>query len=62
MAAKDEKQVVKFTRDYEVQDEKAGTDQATRYKKGQRVSLPLASAEHFLNRSVAEIVRRPAKR
>lgn len=47
---------IKFTSDYEVNDERAGTDDAERYAKGQRKSLPLSSCRHFVRRGVAEWV------
>ncbi len=52
---------VKFTQDYEVQDEKAGTAEATRFKKDQRKKLPLASAKHFIDRGKA-VKYKPANR
>lgn len=52
---------VKFTQDYEVQDEKVGTDEATRFKKAQRIKLPLASAKHFIDRGKA-VAFKPANR
>ena len=39
---------IKFVEDYEVQDEKAGTDEATKYKKGKVVSMNEAAAAHFV--------------
>lgn len=51
---------VKFLSDYEVQDEAAGTADAEKYKSGQRKSMSLASALHFVNRGVAEML--PAKK
>lgn len=45
--------IIKFTRDYEVQDEKAGTEDATFFKKGLRKKFPLKSAEHFISRGAA---------
>lgn len=50
----DETIALKFTEDYEVQNEHRGTDKATAYKKGQKVSFSPASAMHFLSRGVAE--------
>lgn len=48
---------IRFTQDYEVQDEHAGTEKATRFKKGQRKAVAEATARHFLDRGVAEMVR-----
>jgi len=56
-----DKVVVKFTRDYTVQDEKAGTAEETRFRKGQRVSLPRASATHFIDRGAAVLARQTDK-
>ena len=50
----DQKISVVFLRDHEVQDEHRGTDKATRYKKGAKKSLPVASAMHFVMRGIAE--------
>lgn len=55
--AAEAKAIIKFTRDYEVQDERAGTDDAERYRKGQRKSFALSSAEHFVSRGAAVYVR-----
>ena len=54
---KQAKPVIKFTVDYEVQDERAGTDEAERYQKGQRRSMAAASAEHFVSRGLAVYVK-----
>lgn len=51
------KAIIKFTCDYEVQDERAGTKDAERYEKGQRKSLVLSSARHFVNRGAATYVK-----
>lgn len=56
--AQTKKQIIKFTRDYEVQDENAGTDKAEIYKKGLRKAFEPASAEHFVSRGVAEYVKK----
>lgn len=50
--------IIKFTENYEVQDEHAGTSDATKYKKGQRKSFPDASAHHFISRGVAHLVKK----
>lgn len=47
------KQTVKFVRDYEVQDERAGTPDAEKYRKGQRAALSASSAKHFVARAAA---------
>lgn len=47
---------VKFVRDYEVADERAGTGQAERYAKGKTYKLAEPSALHFVSRGAAEIV------
>jgi hypothetical protein len=51
---------IRFTADYAVRDH---VDPAlrTRYAKGQTVEVGEASAQHFVNRNVAEFVERPAK-
>lgn len=49
--------VVEFTRDYEVQDERAGTEDAESYKKGKRKSMPVSSAQHFVSRGAAVYVK-----
>lgn len=56
-----DKMVVKFTRDYLVQDENVGTSEETRFRKGQRVSLPRASARHFIDRGAAVLARKTSK-
>lgn len=48
-----EKIIIKFTKDYTVQDERVGTDEEERYLAGQRRAMTMASAEHFINRGVA---------
>lgn len=50
------KVVVKFTRDYVVQDERAGTPEQESYKKDDRKALLPASAEHFVSRGLAVYV------
>ena len=47
---------IRFTRDHLIKDEHRGTDKETRYKKGHVMTVSEASATHFLNRRVAEIV------
>ena len=47
---------IEFLCDYEVQDEHAGTNQATRFKAGAKRVMPFASAMHYVNRSVAKLV------
>lgn len=56
-AKKPAKPVVEFTTDYEVQDERAGTEEAERYKAGQRQAMEAASAEHFVSRGAAVYVK-----
>lgn len=46
--------LIKFTRNYEVRDHRAGTSEAERYKPGQKERLPERSAAHFVARGVAE--------
>ena len=53
---KEEKLKIEFLCDYEVQDEHAGTNQATRFKAGAKRVMPFASAMHYVNRSVAKLV------
>lgn len=53
---------VQFTRDYEVQDERAGTAEAERYKRDQKVTLPMASAQHFMSRGAAVLLPKTGKR
>jgi hypothetical protein len=48
---------VKFTEAYTVKDAEART-----YEKGEVCEMPMASAQHFVNRRVAVIVTRAAKR
>lgn len=50
------KRKVKFLRDYEVQDERAGTAEAEVYKRGKQVALGARSALHFVTRGIAEFV------
>lgn len=52
------KKIIKFTRDYVVQDERVGTDDEEAYKKGQRKSFEEGSAEHFVSRGVAEYMNK----
>lgn len=52
-----EKQKVTFVRDYEIQDEHAGTDKATWFREGETKTLTAASAEHFFNRGAAVMAR-----
>ena len=52
------KMIIKFTANYTVDDERAGTDQEESYQKGQRKSFEAASAEHFVSRGVAEYVKK----
>lgn len=59
MAAKEKKHIIKFTRDYTVQDERVGTAEEETYKKGMRKAFPLASAKHFVSRGAAEYVNKP---
>lgn len=47
---------VKFLRDYEVADERAGTAQADRYAKGKTYKLAEPSALHFVSRGAAELI------
>lgn len=49
-----QKKSVVFTQNYTVKDEHEGTAKETRFKSGQRKSLPEASALHFVSRGVAE--------
>ena len=60
MAASGRK-IVKFLRDYVVDDERRGTEEEERYAKGQRKSFPEASAEHFVSRGAAVYVTKAAK-
>lgn len=39
---------IQFVEDYEIQDEHRGTDKATRYKKGKRLTCSEDSARHFV--------------
>jgi hypothetical protein len=45
---------IKFTRDYEVKDHRAGTARAEAYKAGAGKTLPERSAAHFVARGVAD--------
>lgn len=56
MAAKTEKVIVKFVRDYVVDDARKGTQEEEAYSKGQRKSLPETSARHFVDRGIAVYV------
>ena len=47
---------IRFTREHLIKDEHRGTDKETRYHVGDVISVNQASADHFLNRRVAEIV------
>lgn len=50
---------IRFLQDRVVQDGLQGTPHETRYAAGQEIDLPAASAEHWLNRLVAERVIQP---
>ena len=47
---------IRFTKEHLIKDEHRGTDKETRYHVGDVISVSRASADHFLNRRVAEIV------
>ena len=47
---------IKFLQSYTVKDEAATT-----YAEGEEVTLVSSSANHFINRGVAEVVEKPAK-
>jgi len=47
---------IRFLRDYEVQDENAGTPDAEAYKAGKKTVVSPASASHFISRGAAEMV------
>jgi len=47
---------VVFLRNHEVQDELRGTERATKFTAGEKKILPQASADHFVARSIAELV------
>lgn len=49
-----------FLQDRVVQDELAGTEDETRFKKGEFYELEPASAEHWISRGVAEVAKAAA--
>ena len=50
---KEAKNTIKFTEDYEVQDEKRGTKDATFYKAGKKLKCTPETAWHFIRKGVA---------
>lgn len=58
MADAEKKVVVKFTRDYVVDDERKGTADEESYAKGARRALVASSAAHFVSRGAAEYVKK----
>jgi hypothetical protein len=58
--AAESKVKIRFLTSYEVQDEKAGTPEATVYKAGATLSMVPASADHFVRKGVAEYVAKAA--